>query len=53
MNSVLSDTSARPIFWNTYLSLSDRKVAAKTGTSTKQFEEYGNKQIYPANLWTV
>lgn len=53
INSVLSDTSTRPIFWNTYLDLSDRKVAAKTGTSTKQFVEAWRKIIYPANLWTV
>jgi len=53
MNSVLSDTSTRPAFWNTYLSLNGRKVAAKTGTSTKQFVENWNKIIYPANLWTV
>ncbi len=53
INSVLSDTSTRPAFWNTYLSLNGRKVAAKTGTSTKQFEENGNKIIYPSNLWTV
>jgi hypothetical protein len=28
-------------------------VAAKTGTSTKQYEERWNKIIYPSNLWTV
>ena len=37
-NHILSDTSSRPEFWNKYLSLSGRKVAAKTGTSTKQYE---------------
>jgi len=35
INSILSDTSARPSYWNTYLDLPDRSVAAKTGTSTK------------------
>ncbi len=53
MNSVLSDTSTRPTFWNTYLALNNRKVAAKTGTSTKQFIENWRDVIYPANLWTV
>jgi hypothetical protein len=36
MNSVLSNTSTRPVFWNNYLALNNRTVAAKTGTSTKQ-----------------
>lgn len=53
LNTVLSDTSTRPSYWNNFLSLNDRKVAAKTGTSTKQFEDRGEKIIYPANLWTV
>jgi len=52
-NFMLSDTSSRPSFWNTYLSLSWRKAAAKTGTSTKQFEKWWKKIIYPRNLWTV
>jgi hypothetical protein len=39
MNTVLSDTSTRPTFWNNYLALNNRPVAAKTGTSTKQYEE--------------
>ena len=52
-NTMLSDTSSRPEFWNTYLSLNGRKVAAKTGTSTKQYERNWVKDIYPRNLWTI
>ena len=37
MNYVLSNTTSRPDSWNKYLSLTDRPVAAKTGTSTKQY----------------
>lgn len=53
MNNVLSNSATRPTFWNNYLTISGRKVAAKTGTSTKQTERNGDKIIYPANLWTV
>lgn len=53
MNTILSDTATRPEFWNKYLSLSGRKMAAKTGTSTKQYTKYGRKYIYPRNLWTI
>ncbi|QFR39220.1 hypothetical protein A9Q91_03215 [Candidatus Gracilibacteria bacterium 28_42_T64] len=53
MNNMLSDTSTRPEFWNNYLSLRGRKVAAKTGTSTKQYTKYGRKTISPRNLWTI
>ena len=53
MNSILSDTETRPAFWNTYLSLGNRKIAAKTGTSTKQYTENWNKVIAPRNLWTI
>lgn len=52
-NYILSDSSSRPTFWNKYLSLSGRKVAAKTGTSTKQYDKNGKKVIYPRNLWTL
>jgi hypothetical protein len=38
MNNVLSNSSTRPEFWNNYLTISGRKSAAKTGTSTKQTE---------------
>jgi len=53
MNTILSNTNARPAFWNTYLSLPDRKIAAKTWTSTKQFYKWWVKKIYPRNLWTI
>jgi hypothetical protein len=35
------------------MTLKDRKVAAKTGTSTKQFKKNGKKYIFPQNLWTA
>ncbi len=53
MNHILSDSSTRPKFWNTYMTLNDRKLAAKTGTSTKQYIKNWKKDIYPANLWTI
>jgi membrane peptidoglycan carboxypeptidase len=53
INNILSDTSSRPEFWNNYVSLKDRIVSAKTGTSTKQYMLNGKKDIYPANLWTA
>ncbi len=53
MNNILSDTSTRPTFWNTYMSLSWRKLAAKTWTSTKQYYKNGRKIIAPRNLWTI
>ncbi len=53
MNSILSDTSSRPAWWNAFVSLSGRKVAAKTGTSTKQYEKNGKKIKLPRNLWTI
>lgn len=53
MNFMLSDTTARPSFWNTYLSLSGRPVAAKTGTSTFQYKENGVEYKFPRNLWTA
>ena len=53
INSMLSDKTSRPHFWNTYLSLKWRKVAAKTWTSTKQYKKWTKKIIYPRNLWTV
>jgi len=52
LNYILSDTSSRPSFWNTYLSLNGRKAAAKTGTSTKQSSKWW-AIVYPRNLWTV
>lgn len=53
-NYMLSDTSARPSTWNNYISLPGRTVAAKTGTSTKQYtDKSGEKIILPRNLWTI
>jgi len=53
MNSILTDTTKRPDFWNNYLTINWRKLAAKTWTSTKQKMKDWKKDIYPANLWTV
>ncbi len=53
MNTILSNTNARPNFWNNYLTIPWRKLAAKTGTSTKQFYKWWIKKIYPRNLWTI
>ncbi len=53
ITDMLTDTDSRPTFWNNYLSLSDRKVAAKTWTSNKQYFINGKNEIYPSNLWTA
>ena len=53
INHMLSDTTTRPKFWNKYLSLKWRPVAAKTWTSTKQYKKWWKKIIYPRNLWTI
>ncbi len=53
INSILSDTSSRPPWWNAFISLPDRKVAAKTWTSTKQYTEKWKKIKLPRNLWTI
>ncbi|NDK07677.1 hypothetical protein EOM39_00350 [Candidatus Gracilibacteria bacterium] len=53
LNNILSDTSSRPAGWNGFISLSGRKVAAKTGTSTKQYVKNGAKIKLPRNLWTI
>ena len=54
ISSILSDTSSRPDSWNKFLTLSGRPVAAKTGTSTKQYKKAnGEKVILPRNLWTI
>ena len=50
INTILSDTKSRPESRNAFISLKSRPVAAKTGTSTKQ---YSKSEIYPANLWTI
>lgn len=53
MNNILSDTSSRPSAWNNFLSLPDRTMAAKTGTSTKQYTIGSKKYIFARNLWTI
>lgn len=53
INSILSDTSARPDTWNKYLTIPGRKLAAKTWTSTKQYVKNWKKEIFPCNLWAV
>ncbi len=53
INSILSDTTTRPPFWNTLLSLPERDMAAKTWTSTKQYYKNGEKIIAPRNLWVA
>ncbi len=52
-NYILADSGARPEFWNRYLTLQGRKMAAKTGTSTKQYEQWWKEIIAPSNLWTI
>lgn len=53
INKILSDTSSRPSAWNSLLSLPGRTMAAKTGTSTKQYTLWGKKYIFASNLWTI
>lgn len=53
INSILSDTSTRPEWWNSFISLPWRPVAAKTGTSTKNFVKNWVKTVYPRNLLTI
>lgn len=53
VNSILSDTSSRPAWWNSFVSLPGRTVAAKTWTSTKQYEKNWKKVKLPRNLWTI
>lgn len=54
LSNILSDASARPsAFWNNVLTLKDRPVAAKTGTSNKDVSTKGVKKILPRDLWTA
>jgi penicillin-binding protein 1A len=53
INTILSDTSSRPAWWNSFVSLSWRTVAAKTGTSTKNYIKNWQKTVYPRDLWTI
>lgn len=53
INTILSDTGSRPSWWNSFISLSWRTVAAKTWTSTKNKIQNWKKVVYPRNLWTI
>ncbi len=53
INSILSDTSSRPSSWNNYITIKNRQIASKTGTSTKQYVINWKKVKYPSNLWTI
>lgn len=54
ISTILSDASSRPSdFWNNVLTLKDRPVAAKTGTSNKDVSKGGKKKILPRDLWTA
>ncbi len=55
ISTILSDAKSRPgDFWNNVLTLKDRPVAAKTGTSNKDVTKEGKKkQILPRDLWTA
>lgn len=56
-NEILSTTDDRPEFWNSYLALPERKVAAKTWTATQpnfDVPKIDNKAPqYPSDLWTI
>jgi len=54
ISTILSDAKSRPgDFWNNVLTLKNRPVAAKTGTSNKDVTKGGKKQILPRDLWTA
>lgn len=53
INSILSDTGSRPAWWNNFVSLSGRTVAAKTWTSTKNYMKNWQKTVFPRDLWTI
>lgn len=48
LSKILSDATSRPnAFWNNVLTLKDRPVAAKTGTSNKDVSKGKKKEILP------
>lgn len=54
LSVIISDASSRPSsFWNNVLTLKDRPVAAKTGTSNKDVSVGKVKKILPRDLWTA
>lgn len=50
MTSILSDSSARPAGWNSFLNIPGRINAAKTGTANKRISE---TEIFPGDIWTM
>lgn len=54
MNYMLSNTSSRPAWWNSFLTLKDKRLIwAKTGTSNKLFTKNWKKEYFPWDLWTA
>lgn len=54
LSTIISDAKSRPSdFWNNVLTLKDRPVAAKTGTSNKDVSVGKEKKILPRDLWTA
>lgn len=54
LSKILSDATSRPnAYWNNVLTLKDRPVAAKTGTSNKDVSKWNKKEILPWDLWTA
>lgn len=54
ISKIISDSSSRPNqYWNNVLTLKDRKVAAKTGTSNKEIITWKSRSILPWDLWTA
>ncbi len=55
MNYILSNKSGpRPAWWNKFMMLKWRTMAAKTGTSTDVSKKRWSKiKVHPKNLWTI
>jgi membrane carboxypeptidase/penicillin-binding protein len=53
INSILSNEKDRPASRNNFLTISLRKIAVKTWTSTKQYQKNGQKIVVAKNLWTI
>ena len=56
MNTILSSVQDRPKDWNYFLTIPGRSLAAKTGTSSKQYKknpEDKEDSIFPKDMWTV
>lgn len=50
ISSILSNKDTRPAWWNTYLTLKDRSVAAKTWTADKKLP---NGRMAPRDIWNI